>query len=60
MTDEANFTPDWRWLLDRADSPWYPSARLYRQPAFADWKGVFRKIAEDLELAVQNRSIVTM
>jgi tetratricopeptide (TPR) repeat protein len=38
------FQPDWRWLLDREDSPWYPSARLFRQPRPGDWDGVIQKI----------------
>ncbi|MDO9357399.1 MAG: tetratricopeptide repeat protein [Polaromonas sp.] len=43
------FNPDWRWMLARDDSPWYPSARLYRQSASGDWDGVARRIAADLE-----------
>jgi tetratricopeptide (TPR) repeat protein len=41
-------TPDWRWLRERADSPWYPSARLFRQPAPGEWAPVFAQIAEQL------------
>jgi glycosyl transferase family 9 (putative heptosyltransferase) len=42
------FAPDWRWLLDRADSPWYPSARLFRQSAERRWKPVIAQIAAAL------------
>jgi hypothetical protein len=42
------FAPDWRWLLDRADSPWYPSARLFRQPAPLQWEPVVAEIAGEL------------
>jgi hypothetical protein len=35
---------DWRWLLERSDSPWYPSLRLFRQPRPGDWDGVFESI----------------
>ncbi|MBK1836234.1 hypothetical protein JHL17_02305 [Azospirillum sp. YIM B02556] len=40
--------PDWRWLLGRADTPWYPTLRLFRQPARGDWDGVIREVAEGL------------
>jgi len=43
--------PDYRWLLDRADSPWYPTLRLYRQPRFGDWAAVLRQIVVDLTQA---------
>jgi tetratricopeptide (TPR) repeat protein len=42
------FTPYWFWLLDREDSPWYPSVRLFRQPKRGDWDTVFARIAEEL------------
>jgi len=40
--------PDWRWLLDRSDSPWYPAVKLYRQRSIGDWIGVFARVKEDL------------
>jgi tetratricopeptide (TPR) repeat protein len=43
------FAPDWRWLLDRADSPWYPGMRLFRQPVPGDWQNVFDRIASALD-----------
>jgi Flp pilus assembly protein TadD len=42
------FVPDWRWLLDREDSPWYPSARLFRQPQLGDWFSVIEKVKSTL------------
>ncbi len=42
------FAPDWRWLLDRHDSPWYPTARLFRQPARGDWVHVIAQVGEAL------------
>ena len=47
------FVPDWRWLLDRSDSPWYPTMRLFRQRTPGDWAGVFQEIKA--ELCVQHR-----
>ena len=43
-----SYNPDWRWLLDRTDSPWYQSITLYRQPVARDWDSVFKKVKEDL------------
>lgn len=43
------FSPDWRWLLGRSDSPWYPSMRLYRQARLGDWGAPFDQLRGDLE-----------
>ena len=43
------YTPDWRWLMEREDSPWYPSLRLFRQASFGDWPGVFSRLTPALE-----------
>ena len=42
------FSPDWRWFVGRTDSPWYPSARLFRQSRAGDWAGVMRHVAAAL------------
>lgn len=42
------YVPDWRWLLDREDSPWYPSVKLYRQAADGGWAGVLARVHADL------------
>jgi ADP-heptose:LPS heptosyltransferase len=38
------FLPDWRWLLDREDSPWYPTARLFRQDKSRAWDSVIERV----------------
>jgi len=48
--------PDWRWMLDRADSPWYPAMRLFRQPARDDWDSVFAAMADALRPLAESRS----
>lgn len=40
--------PEWRWMLERRDTPWYGSARLYRQGKCGDWSGIFAELAQDL------------
>ena len=49
--------PDWRWLLDRTDCPWYPSMRLVRQSRRGDWDGVFAAIETELARLVQRASV---
>jgi ADP-heptose:LPS heptosyltransferase len=41
--------PDWRWLLERQDSPWYPTMRLFRQKRHGGWGEVFDRVSEALE-----------
>jgi tetratricopeptide (TPR) repeat protein len=43
-----HFNADWRWLRGRDDSPWYPTATLYRQGELGDWSGVFARVGDDL------------
>jgi ADP-heptose:LPS heptosyltransferase len=42
------YCPDWRWLLEREDSPWYPQMRLWRQESPGDWSAPLRRVREAL------------
>ena len=46
--------PDWRWLVERDDSPWYPSARLFRQPALGDWASVIEHVKRQMQALLGN------
>jgi tetratricopeptide (TPR) repeat protein len=46
--------PDWRWLLDRDDNPWYPKTRLFRQKNFGDWEEVVQRVAAALATRTLN------
>jgi tetratricopeptide (TPR) repeat protein len=43
------FIPDWRWMMNRSDSPWYPTMRLFRQPAIGDWNTVITRVSRELQ-----------
>ena len=49
--------PEWRWLLERADHPWYPTARLFRQERRGDWDGLFLQMAQALGLQLQKKTL---
>ncbi|MBD2038955.1 tetratricopeptide repeat protein [Leptolyngbya sp. FACHB-321] len=53
-----SFAPDWRWLLERDDSPWYPTMRLFRQRQRGSWQGVFEQVTATLEQWVERRKHV--
>lgn len=48
-------TPDWRWLNDREDSPWYPSMRLFRQKERGDWPSVIARISTELQSLAEEK-----
>jgi tetratricopeptide (TPR) repeat protein len=51
------FAPEWRWMLNRPDSPWYPTMKLFRQSNWNDWDSVFRSVTEELKMMVSNRAM---
>jgi tetratricopeptide (TPR) repeat protein len=53
------FSPDFRWLLDRSDSPWYPTMRLYRQTAIGDWNGPLQRLTDELAAVARRRFTVS-
>jgi hypothetical protein len=44
------FAPDWRWLLNREDTPWYPTVRLFRQSSPRRWDDVLQRVASELRV----------
>jgi ADP-heptose:LPS heptosyltransferase len=49
-----SFAADWRWLIDREDSPWYPTMKLFRQKTPGDWKGVIANVRDALFVEFDN------
>ena len=49
-----NYAPDWRWMLDRSDSPWYPTMRLFRQPQAGDWNTPFVEMEQEFRNLLRN------
>ena len=52
-----NNSPDWRWMLEREDSPWYPTARLFRQSMFGNWQDVVAQVERELRELVANTAM---
>jgi hypothetical protein len=50
------YVPDWRWMLDRSDSPWYPNHRLFRQQTIDDWISVFTEMEKELKSLLSTKS----
>jgi hypothetical protein len=50
------FSPDFRWLLERTDTPWYPTMRLFRQSAIHDWNGPLERLRHELAGVAQHRA----
>ena len=48
------YIPDWRWMLEREDTPWYPTMKLFRQNQINDWSNVFQQVSLALKLHIKN------
>ena len=51
----VQYAPDWRWFLEREDSPWYPSVKVIRQSHLGDWRGVMKRVKTELESLIESR-----
>ena len=51
------YTPDYRWLLDRSDSPWYPTVRLFRQTESREYSSVLDHVREELRILITARQV---
>jgi hypothetical protein len=49
--------PEWRWMLERPDTPWYDSARLFRQRRVGEWPALFEQVAAALRELIQRRAV---
>jgi hypothetical protein len=49
------FVPDWRWMLNREDSPWYLTIKLFRQPSIGDWESVIAYVKDELLKLLSNK-----
>jgi len=47
------FTPDWRWQINREDSPWYPTMRVFRQRGIGDWPEVIERVKAALDQEIR-------
>ena len=47
------YVPDWRWMLKREDTPWYPTMKLFRQSQMNDWRDVFQRVSLALKLHIE-------
>jgi len=52
----SRFDACWRWIAGRADSPWYPTMRIYRQPRPGDWESIVAEVARALKIVAQSRA----